>query len=514
MLIMKRIGTLLFALMAALALIGAAESSAPLAVHYENHAGAPGVLSVYVNSNYGEPLTEGDFSVSLSGQTLKTLRLRGVGAENEGISWLFAIDVSGSMKGAKMDMLRQTLTALVAGLGENDNAAFLTFGDDTKATPFRSDQTELLDFIAGIETLNEDTNLYKGIVTAAQILNTDAAVHSKRCIVVFSDGEDDITEGFTREEAEKAVETSHIPVFTIAVQNQKPSDSVVESAKILAGLSRKSAGGLNQTLKPGGEAELIAANIADSIRGGYIIDLDLTDVSLPQDQSLLEIRLTVGGQNAADSLMVNSAELRAYLSQSPAEPPPKTPPTPTESAEPESAPPEPDTTESAEPEKGIGRLPFVIAGGVVLVILAAGVVALRARKKRVLAAAPETSEVKNVSFAEGPVTSAVPAPRPQWRFTFAKVGFAEADTFTFDIADELIIGRNSGQFSVPADTRLSARHCRIFSQNGVFYAEDLRSTNGTYLNGVPVAQPTRLEQDNILLIGSMELRVTWKSIEG
>ena len=36
---------------------------------------------------------------------------------------------------------------------------------------------------------------------------------------------------------------------------------------------------------------------------------------------------------------------------------------------------------------------------------------------------------------------------------------------------------------------------------------DLTSTNGTFVNGVPITGPYRLFNDDIILIGSMELRV-------
>jgi pSer/pThr/pTyr-binding forkhead associated (FHA) protein len=77
---------------------------------------------------------------------------------------------------------------------------------------------------------------------------------------------------------------------------------------------------------------------------------------------------------------------------------------------------------------------------------------------------------------------------------------------------ELVLGKTEGQFTIPGDTRLSPRHCGIYRREGFFYVEDLQSTNGTYLNGVPVAGPQRLEQDSILLAGSMELRVVWEEV--
>ena len=79
---------------------------------------------------------------------------------------------------------------------------------------------------------------------------------------------------------------------------------------------------------------------------------------------------------------------------------------------------------------------------------------------------------------------------------------------TFDLTDELLIGRADKCQIVLTDSYASQMHARIFSKDGTFMIEDLGSTNGTYLNRHKVTTPTQLGRGDQVKIGKtvMELR--------
>src|SRR5689334_22572901 len=64
-----------------------------------------------------------------------------------------------------------------------------------------------------------------------------------------------------------------------------------------------------------------------------------------------------------------------------------------------------------------------------------------------------------------------------------------------------IIGREKGVDIVLADRECSRQHCRITSLQGQFVIEDLKSTNGTRVNGVPVTTPVTLNSGDQIALG-------------
>jgi hypothetical protein len=72
----------------------------------------------------------------------------------------------------------------------------------------------------------------------------------------------------------------------------------------------------------------------------------------------------------------------------------------------------------------------------------------------------------------------------------------------------VLIGRAPECTLVLDDDFASARHARLFPQDGSWIAEDLGSTNGTFLGGVRLTDPTRVEPGVPVRVGRtlLELR--------
>lgn len=77
----------------------------------------------------------------------------------------------------------------------------------------------------------------------------------------------------------------------------------------------------------------------------------------------------------------------------------------------------------------------------------------------------------------------------------------------FPLADELTVGRAAGCSITLDDTFVSQIHARVFSRNGQWFAEDLGSTNGTYVNRSKVSGPMAISSGDRLQVGNtvMEL---------
>ncbi len=79
---------------------------------------------------------------------------------------------------------------------------------------------------------------------------------------------------------------------------------------------------------------------------------------------------------------------------------------------------------------------------------------------------------------------------------------------TYELAEELTVGRAGGCQITLDDTYVSQLHARVFRRDGQFYVEDLGSTNGTYLNRKKVTAPIAIRKGDRLQIGKtvMELQ--------
>ena len=76
-----------------------------------------------------------------------------------------------------------------------------------------------------------------------------------------------------------------------------------------------------------------------------------------------------------------------------------------------------------------------------------------------------------------------------------------------------VVGRDPAATFVLEDRLASRQHVRLVPEAGVWYAEDLGSTNGTLLNGRRV-QRERLSDGDTIRIGTTVLRFVQKDLLG
>ena len=79
---------------------------------------------------------------------------------------------------------------------------------------------------------------------------------------------------------------------------------------------------------------------------------------------------------------------------------------------------------------------------------------------------------------------------------------------TYDVADELTIGRAAG-CQVPLDDSYASQlHARVVRRNGDLLVEDLGSTNGTFLNRKKVDAAVPIRKGDRLQVGKTVLELT------
>jgi pilus assembly protein CpaF len=73
---------------------------------------------------------------------------------------------------------------------------------------------------------------------------------------------------------------------------------------------------------------------------------------------------------------------------------------------------------------------------------------------------------------------------------------------------EVTVGRVRGNDIVLPKGNVSKHHCRLFVRGGEILVEDLRSTNGTYVNGRKIAEPASVSMSDKVFVGDFIIRVT------
>ena len=76
-----------------------------------------------------------------------------------------------------------------------------------------------------------------------------------------------------------------------------------------------------------------------------------------------------------------------------------------------------------------------------------------------------------------------------------------------DLEKEIVLGRDRGCDLVLVSRYVSRRHACFFQREGRFFVEDLGSTNGVFVSGELIAQPTEIEFGEAIQIGPLNLRL-------
>lgn len=504
-----------------------AQAAEPLSVHAESYLAQQGTVRLYWSTNLNRIPTASEIALQVGNQTLPIAGIETFQETEEGTTYLFLIDISGSIGEKKLNAIKQTLLSIVNSLKGKDNAGVLLVGDEVEIQALTADKAALTTQIESIASGTKTTNLYLGITKGLDLLATDAKSNPKKCLVVLSDGEDYAVKGITREEVEKKISLLRIPVYTVAMLGENPQGSYVESAKILGSFARLSPGGrdLLHDLKEE-TSETAAQAILSSVSSSLVLTADLTGLAFAGNEQYMQLELNAGAAGkASDGYSIATGTLTAaQLTPAPSATPAPTPtPAPDATATPVPAEPTPP------PVPTILGLPaiWVYIGGGALVLIALIVILIiagkRRRKKRNDFAGFQEPQGDTMQFSDldrnatAPLGAGNTIPLQQQgagaiSLRFTRVGPNEGQVYRATLGNPVVIGRKAdvATLAFPEDDMLSGRHCEIIRRDSGLFINDLGSTNKTYVNGVMIVGYHKLEQDDVIYIGSMELRVNWE----
>lgn len=93
-----------------------------------------------------------------------------------------------------------------------------------------------------------------------------------------------------------------------------------------------------------------------------------------------------------------------------------------------------------------------------------------------------------------------------WNLTVEK-GPKELRGVSIAVHGPVIVGRSPSADIVIGAGYVSARHARFSIMGQNLFVEDLGSTNGTTVNDQPITDPVALNEDDVVTIGDVVIRV-------
>jgi Ca-activated chloride channel family protein len=199
-------------------------------------------------------------------------QIRSFAKEDVPVSMGVVMDLSGSMKGVLGDA-KEALRVLMRDANPGDEAFLHSVSISTRANSgFTADFDEILRKVA-FEGAAGDTALIDTIYGSLKQLR--GGVHSRKALLVISDGMDNHSRYSKGELLELAVE-SDAQIYTIAINNAAPYTkpiALTEAKRGLLFLDELAAktGGMSYIVRGGTEIATAAASIGQALRNQYTI---------------------------------------------------------------------------------------------------------------------------------------------------------------------------------------------------------------------------------------------------
>lgn len=496
----------------------------------------------------------------LGDRKLEVTDLQRFDSSGEGAAYVFLVDISKSLDTKQSTKLKETLNAILEKTGKDDRIAIVSFGDDVSTIQdFTSDKEILRKKINDIQVKDNNTNLYKGTVRALEMISSKAGdLPSRRAVIIVSDGEESHDGGITRDEVYMKIKEIHIPIYTVAFYKKSANAENKAYEKILGSFARTSNGQDFLLDYENSSVQSITDTIKNSINKSFAVTVNLGGIKADGKSYYLKLRLEKDDKSFMEDgldIRVDSQEFSPSSAQASGTPAAKM------TGGNDGISKDNMAVKFVKEHKGISMLVFIVLA---LVIIFAGFLVIkRIRSNKENSGMPQINP-EEISLSEGEIATGMDYGKtnsvdnmdryktgyisPEDAGTIGKTipldsGLAGADstpplppsgegmrgngtlikltrlgrrkedkTYEVNVAGELMIGRDPSKAGLvfKEDAQLSGQHCKLIFRDGMLFVADLKSTNGTYVNGVSISDTYRLANDDILLIGSMELRVNFK----
>ncbi len=454
----------------------------------------------------------------------------------EGVAYAVCVDVSASITKAGLEDLKSSLSSFVDRMGGNDYLKIITIGETVKTTcDYTTSRANMRSSIDALDRKDNKTHLLKGLTEAMNgVRNKPDGCPARDVIIVFTDGGDDSDASYNEAYVTKLIEQTRVPLYFIGLASTVKNVNL-NSAGAFADQSN---GRLYSTVNTSLTVSDALRNITDVVNNASVLVLYPDDSLFGQTDISWHVNVSSGGRN------LRSNEYKAPLTKVnvvAAEPEPEpaeqdAEDAPEDTEEPETLEEEsvPETAASDDDNKTM--LFLLIIGGAVLLITAGMVALLFVRRRRTSMEADNLEQMqvpippsnfsddhlfgthdgtltdfeKTLGMDMGDLEKTIPlefhGANPIIRFNVEYKGHVEERQMSVGAAS--IIGKSPECALKLDDQRVSRRHAQVSrTGDGRMCFTDLRSMNGTTINGSPIQQdvPTPIRIGDKIKMGETTL---------
>ncbi|MBO5474613.1 MAG: FHA domain-containing protein [Lachnospiraceae bacterium] len=460
-------------------------------------------LTVYVK---GVPEEFSDISVQIGTADGTVTAVQPVTEQDVSMKTFVMLDNSVSIQQSDREKVAELLQNLISDRDNNEEMAICVFGEDiTWLTEYTADYSVLKQAVEQI--VYQDQNTYLTDVLYDLLVNELLADREDIYyrIIIVSDGVDNKTLGYTKEELYNLLKENPYPIYTIGCTNDENEE--LENMFALSRITQAESFLLSDV-----ENTLDITNYLKKDRN--IVRVEIAPSPEVMDGSRKVVKLSFGGEGTVASLsadVVMPQQMQVAEEEQKQEEMIKEPVKPEIMVQ--------ESTEDRKPLVIIAAVCIAVAGAIGSIVL----LVIKRRKKKIQFESidndtlnelhddlnsMEKTEFMDVNTAAGDGnTYCIWKQQGTYDIVLTDIHFSEK-VFVTTLARNVIVGRKKGVCDIVLDydKSVSNRHCEISVRCGKFYINDLRSSNGTFINGSRITSEVEIFTGNIVKLGRLEMK--------
>ena len=451
-----------------------------------------------------------DVAATIDGNKLTVQDIRRFGDTDEGVADIFLVDISGSIRDSQMKQVKAAIKTWAANMKNNDIIAIITFGENVRcAIDFSNDRGAIDNAVNSITNNDRKTQLYGGISEALKLATrTDANLPKRKNIVLITDGVNDYNGGVSENDVFTQLKDDLVPVYSMLMPNSEKGRATINSVTEYSGgkmydMSNK-------------QIDTVYGWIRESIQNSYTVDFAYGNAAADDGKHSLNVKIAQGDKIAEDSVQFtfkkSDEPSGAYAM-----------------GESKNVTDE-NKEEKNEENSSDNKKKLILIIGIILFVAVAIVafilfLVMRGRNTEDIYTSDIYSGGSSQSFNQGypdhinngynnaqsshGMDRTMNVNEMGQDITIVLSPINGGAQLTAKMNGIVNIGRGPLNEIVINDDLVSGRHCSITNENGVMYIEDMMSTNGTILNGILINSKSEIRNNDILMLGNNEYRVSF-----